>query len=279
MILSLQHPMTVARRALPGEASRARRTRNLRCVLLAVALCALTTRQPAATIEPQTFLVPRAAALRGAVAWAAALASWPQAAWAKEKWARDIVRAVDGLKAYQQQWSTLNAEGQATKGANRVREGLTIRYTDVIKINVPPGEPLGVNVNSCQVASVSNPKPGWEEGDVITAVNGRRVLGSDADLAEALALAKSEGKVEVTLERVGPPLLDNLESKLKDTYLSLADDSLPELEEVQISVGEMKGTAAMAASATDASPETMRRLKVDIDKLIGLLTPFAKALQ
>lgn len=255
-----------------------------------IVVCLLAARPlPGTASGPSAFAtpggaIPRAGPLRGSLALTLGLGLAPALApalsvAAKDQWREDIPRVLKGLRLYQQQWPEINAEGLATVGANRVREGLTIKFADALSVTVPAGEPLGINIFNCQVTAVKKPELGWLEGDSIIAVNGAPTRGSDVDLQNALQAAKAAGQpMQITYERKGPPLLDGLENKLKLAYGDLADDNLPELEDVQISVGDLKGAAALAASATSVSPETMRRLRQEIDKLAGLVTPIAKAI-
>jgi len=285
----LRTKMPQLRRAVPASRRGAPLWPLLpRCLLAMLTVCGLAGRRPhwagGAAVALRCVSTPVAtppAVMRRAAVWALGAGVLPLAAHAgDEPWRSDLPRALNGLRGYQEQWSEINAEGLATAGANRVREGLGIRYTDVFTIAVPAGEPLGVSVDRlCQVTSVKSPALGWMEGDVIAAVN-KIPTRNDDDLRQAVNEARlSQGSLQLTVQRLGPPLLENLENKLKDAYLSIVDDSLPELEDVQIAVSNTRGAATSAASAPSVSPETMRRLREEIDKLVALLTPIARAVK
>jgi len=223
--------------------------------------------------------VPRSPALRGAIIWAVGVAPWPAVAKPSEQWRVDIPRAVKGLKEFQADWADISLDARATEGANRVREGLMIKYKNPLAIQVPAGKPLGVKVNAyCTVTAVKDPTVGLQEEDTILTLNDASTQFNDKVLAELTAEARAAKQpVKLTLQRIDPPLLDNLESKLKDAYLALGDDSLPELEEVQVAVGAARSAATAAASAPSVTAATMQGLRAEIDKLIRLLTPYVAA--
>jgi len=208
----------------------------------------------------------------------------PHSAAAAEVWRSDIPRALKGLQRFQQQWeSDINVEDRAVSGANMVREGLSIKYSDIFQVSVPPGESLGcsvgglINVGGVKVTGVSRPDLGWEVGDIITAVNGLPVKTLEEPLDITVKNLKKNGSaLSLVAGREGPPLLDNLENKLKAAYVAIDDGNLPDLEEVQAKIGDLKVQAASTASATSVSPEAMRRLRSEIDKLAKLLGPIAK---
>jgi len=228
--------------------------------------------------------VPR----REALAWAAsaglglasaAVAAGEQPALAAEEaWRKDIPRALEALKGYSRDWETLMKEGENTKGANIVREGIVIRYTDVYKVKLAPGEKLGVRLNLCKVLAVEKPEFGWQEGDKILYVNDQVLNGDDNVFKETVKIAQAEGKpLIVSAGREGPALFDDFDRKLKQAYEVIDDDKLPDLDDLLLLIANTKVQANSAASATNASQDTINRLKVEINGLIKSLTPIAKA--
>lgn len=204
----------------------------------------------------------------------------PDAASAAEQWRQDIPRVVKGLKDYLEQWDDINAEGLATKGANRLREGLLIKYIDAREVVVPSGEPLGVNVVNGVVRSVSNTNLGWEEGDDIARVNGVAVNHNDLDLQRLLKAAKEDGTpLKLRVERAGPPLFDNLESKVQNAYMEVGDDSMSDMEELQLTISNTKVQANMAASATAVTPAAMNSLKKVLGQCVKELAPLVQAMK
>lgn len=230
-------------------------------------------------VAPANPVPTRASLLRGVPALTLAFELQPHSATAAEAWRSEIPRTLKGLQRLQQKWeSEIDTEGRATAGANLVREWLTIKYSDVFEVSIPPGEKVGIDVGGAKVVGVSRPELGWKEGDIITKVNGVPTKFLEKPLEQTVSQIKNDGEaLSLVAEREGTALLDNLESKLKTAYVALDDGNFPDLEEVQIKTGELKVQAASAASSTSVSPEVMRRLKSEIDVLVKLLAPVAKA--
>jgi len=194
----------------------------------------------------------------------------------------EIRRSAQGLNELVERWDKdVQVEDRLTEGANIAREMLLIRYVKDLLISVPEGETAGIDLDfKCFVSKVSKPQYGFAVGDYIASVNGLEVQRNQEFLDRYVKRAQAAGKpLKFGIQRTYPPLLDNLEKKLQDVYLSVDDDgALPDLEEIQLLIGETKVLATSAASGTSVSYVIMNRFKEAVTKLRNKMVPVAKAI-
>mmetsp|Transcript_31264 Transcript_31264/g.72915 ORF Transcript_31264/g.72915 Transcript_31264/m.72915 type:complete len:319 (+) Transcript_31264:96-1052(+) len=196
--------------------------------------------------------------------------------------AADIKRAAKGLNELVESWDKdIQVEDRLTEGANIAREKLMIKYTQDFIINVPAGEKIGIQVNpKCYVASVQRPQLGWVVDDFVFSVNNIELQRSAEYLEKYVKRAQEkEIPLKFYIVRTYPALLDNLEKKLQDIYVTVDDDSaLPDLEEMQLKIGEIKVLATSAASGTTVSYVIMNRFREAVKQLRDKIVPVAQAI-
>ncbi|CAE8581931.1 unnamed protein product [Polarella glacialis] len=216
--------------------------------------------------------------------WSVSL-STPPAHAKGEKWRTDIPRVLAALKVFQKEWPSYLSDdsmntGALSAGANRVRAAMVKEYVDRYDISIPVDKPLDGAVSSRgMVSSKASPEFGWKEGDMVVQINAVPLGQATIDLASVQAQAKEAGKgLVLTVERRGPPLFVDFEKQLLEAYAAVGDEGLPDLEELQTSIGGVEFEVATAASATQVSLAVMQSLRKLIDKLAEQLTLVAKAI-
>jgi len=216
--------------------------------------------------------------ITGAALYGLAITNMPAHADARiGSWQTDIPRALSALRGIQAQWVNISDSvvGKERAGGMLVRNNLMITYeNEPVELSIPAGESLGVVVKDCEVSSVTSPEYGWVEGDIIKGVNGQTVIDG-LSLKRAVDAAKaSAGPMKLRIARNAPTPFIDLERKLRDAYGSLEDADLPDLEDMQIGVGNVKATAASAAGGG-----SLTDLRREIDKLESQLAIVVKAIR
>lgn len=200
------------------------------------------------------------------------------------KWREDLPLALAALKDLQKEWATLFVSGLERAGGERVRKTLMTSYDHRVDIVVAAGKEVGIKERDCQVTEVSSPaeSAGWMIKDTIIQVDGVSTGKERAVciLRKLVAAANDKNKdIRFTVDRSEPTPFIDMDRKLKVAYQEIDDGSgtLPELEDVQVRIGNFKAIAQTAASAPSVTEATVKQLREGLDALVKQFSTIVSA--
>mmetsp|Transcript_52788 Transcript_52788/g.98867 ORF Transcript_52788/g.98867 Transcript_52788/m.98867 type:complete len:253 (+) Transcript_52788:61-819(+) len=184
----------------------------------------------------------------------------------------NIVVAAGEIKKVQEKWPTLADKGP--DGAKEVLEFFSNVAYSTLKITVPAGQSVGVDIEDRTITSVNSRRLGWAPGDTIKEINGVEAKDEE-QVVNDVKQAKSEGKELVfTVQRLSESPWVTIDRSLSEVYANV-DSETPLLEPDQVSdmLRDLKNNLNLAKD--DVIP--LAAIKDKLDAVGKALDAFAEA--